>query len=56
MKRISASWRSNGRNRCVDNLAGDGKLADERVFLTEVDLIASDHEKVRSRLNLRAGQ
>lgn len=37
-------------------LAGDGKLADERVFLTEVDLTASDHEKVRSRLNLTAGQ
>jgi len=37
-------------------LAGDGKLADERVFLTEVDLTASDHDKVRSRLNLTAGQ
>jgi hypothetical protein len=37
-------------------LAGDGKLADERVFLTEVDLTASDHEKVRSRLNLTAAQ
>jgi hypothetical protein len=34
----------------------DGKLADERVFLTEVDLTASDHEKVRSRLNITAGQ
>jgi Domain of Unknown Function (DUF748) len=37
-------------------LAGDGKLADERVFLTEVDLTASDHEKVRSRLNITAGE
>jgi len=37
-------------------LTGDGKLADERVFLTEVDLTASDHEKVRSRLNIMAGQ
>ncbi|MEO5630971.1 MAG: hypothetical protein ABIQ24_10745 [Nitrospiraceae bacterium] len=37
-------------------LTGEGKLADERVFLTEVDLIASDHEKVRSRLNITAGQ
>jgi hypothetical protein len=37
-------------------LTGDGKLADERVFLTEVDLTASDHEKVRSRLNITAGQ
>ena len=34
----------------------DGKLADERVFLTEVDLTASDHEKVRSRLNITAVQ
>ena len=33
--------------------AGDGKLADERVFLTEVELTSSDHEKVRSRLNIR---
>ncbi len=37
-------------------LAGDGKLADERLFLTEVDLIASDYEKVRSRLNITAGE
>jgi hypothetical protein len=37
-------------------LAGDGKLAIERVFLTEVDLTASEHDKVRSRLNLTAGQ
>ena len=37
-------------------LAGDGKLADERVFLTEVDLTASDYEKVRSRLNITAGE
>jgi hypothetical protein len=37
-------------------LAGDGKLADERVFLTEVGLTASAYDKVRSRLNLTAGQ
>jgi hypothetical protein len=37
-------------------LAGDGTLADERVFLTEVDLTAPEHDKVRSRLNLTAGQ
>jgi hypothetical protein len=37
-------------------LVVDGKLADERVFLTEVDLTASDHEKVRTRLNITAGQ
>ena len=37
-------------------LAGDGKLADERLFLTEVDLTASDHEKVRNRLNITAGE
>jgi hypothetical protein len=34
----------------------DGKLADERVFMTEVDLTASDHEKVRSRSNITADQ
>ena len=34
----------------------DGKLEDERMFLTEVDLAASDHEKVRSRLNITAGE
>ncbi|MBI3807175.1 MAG: DUF748 domain-containing protein [Nitrospirae bacterium] len=34
----------------------NGNLADERVFLTEVDLTASDHEKVRSRLNITAGE
>ncbi len=37
-------------------LAGDGKLADDRVFLTEVDLTASDNDKVRSRLNITAGE
>ena len=37
-------------------LVVDGKLADERVFLTEVDLTASDHGKVRSQLNITAGQ
>ncbi|NOS83220.1 MAG: DUF748 domain-containing protein, partial [Nitrospira sp.] len=37
-------------------LAGDGKLADERVFLTEVDLAGSDHDKIRSRLNITAGE
>ena len=36
-------------------LAGEGKLADERVFLTEVDVTASAYEKVRSRLNITAG-
>ncbi|TKB68076.1 MAG: DUF748 domain-containing protein [Nitrospira sp.] len=37
-------------------LAGDGKLDDDRVFLTEVDLTASDRDKVRSRLNITAGE
>ena len=37
-------------------LAGDGKLADDRVFLTEVDLTASSSDKVRSRLNITAGE
>ena len=36
-------------------LVVDGKLTDEPVFLTDVDLTASDHEKVRSRLNITAG-
>jgi hypothetical protein len=36
-------------------LAGEGKIAEERVFLTEVDLTASGHERVRSRLNISAG-
>ncbi len=39
-----------------DQLAGEGKLVEERVFLTEVDLTASDHERVRSRLNIAADQ
>ncbi len=39
-----------------EQLAGDGKLADDRLFLTEVDLAASDHEKVRNRLNITAGE
>jgi hypothetical protein len=34
---------------------GDGKLPEERVFLTDVDLRASDHDKVQSRLNITAG-
>jgi hypothetical protein len=34
----------------------NGNLADERLFLTEVDLTAADHDKVRSRLNITAGQ
>ena len=37
-------------------LVVNGNLADERVFLTEVDLTAADHERVRSRLNITAGQ
>jgi Domain of Unknown Function (DUF748) len=38
-----------------DQLAGEGKLAVGRVFLTEVDVTASGREKVRSRLNITAG-
>jgi uncharacterized protein involved in outer membrane biogenesis len=34
---------------------GEGKLADERVFLTEVDLTASGYQRVRSGLNITAG-
>ena len=36
-------------------LVGEGKLVEERVFLTEVDVAATGHEKVRSRLNITAG-
>ena len=53
-----ASLRSLAEERAKqmrDQLAGEGKLAEERVFLTEVDLTASGHEKVRSRLNITAG-
>jgi hypothetical protein len=34
----------------------NGNLADERIFLTEVEVAASDHERVRSRLNITVGQ
>jgi hypothetical protein len=53
-----ASLRSLAEERAKqmrDQLAGEGRLAEERVFLTEVDLTASGHEKVRSRLNITAG-
>jgi hypothetical protein len=36
-------------------MVGDGKLSEERVFLTDVDLTTSDHDKVESRLNITAG-
>jgi hypothetical protein len=36
-------------------VVGEGKLPEERVFLTDVDLTASDHDKVGSRLNITAG-
>ena len=36
-------------------MVGDGKLPEERVFLTEVDLASSDEDKVQSRLNITAG-
>jgi hypothetical protein len=37
-------------------MVGDGKLSEERVFLTDVDLAAtSDHDKVQSRLNITVG-
>jgi len=39
-----------------ERFVGGGKLASERVFLTEVDLTPSEDEKVRSRLNITAGQ
>jgi hypothetical protein len=36
-------------------MVGDGKLPEERVFLTDVDLTPSEHDKVESRLNITAG-
>ncbi len=36
-------------------MIGDGKLPEERVFLTDVDLTASSHDKVESHLNITAG-
>jgi uncharacterized protein involved in outer membrane biogenesis len=36
-------------------MVGEGKLPEDRVFLTDVDLTASDHDQVRSRLNITAG-
>jgi hypothetical protein len=35
-------------------LTGEGKLADERVYLLDVDLNASDHDQIRSRLAIEA--
>ena len=37
-----------------EQLAGEGKLADERVYLRDIDLNASDHEEIRSRLAVAA--
>jgi uncharacterized protein involved in outer membrane biogenesis len=36
-------------------MVGAGKLPEERVFLTDVDLTTSSHDKVESRLNITAG-
>jgi hypothetical protein len=35
-------------------LTGEGKLADERVYLLDVDPNVSGHEQVRSRLTIAA--
>ena len=37
-----------------EQLTGEGKLADERVYLLDVDVNASDHEQIRSRLAVAA--
>lgn len=37
-----------------EQLTGEGKLADERVYLQDVDLNASDHEQIRSSLAIEA--
>jgi hypothetical protein len=36
-------------------LTGEGKLPEERVYLVEADLSASDHDMIRSKLNITAG-
>ena len=41
-------------DRVREHVTGEGKLSDERVFLLDVDLTASDHEQVRSRLSVTA--
>jgi len=35
-------------------MVGEGKLAEDRVFMTDVDLAATEHETVPSRLNITA--
>jgi len=37
-----------------ERLTGEGKLADERVFLLDADLTAGDHEQIRSKLSITA--
>ena len=37
-----------------EHLTGEGKLANERVFLLDVDLTASDHERIRTQLAITA--
>lgn len=53
-----ASLRSLAHQRAEEmrgQFTGEGRLAEERVFLTGVDVTASGHERVRSRLNITAG-
>ncbi|MEQ1795529.1 MAG: DUF748 domain-containing protein [Nitrospira sp.] len=37
-----------------EQLTGEGKLADERVFLLDVDVTVSDHEQIRTKLSIAA--
>lgn len=37
-----------------EQLTGEGKLADERVFLLDADVTASDHEQIRTKLSITA--
>ena len=48
-------WPARVPSRCRHVMVGDGKLPEERVFLTDVDLTTSDDGKVQSRLNITAG-
>jgi hypothetical protein len=37
-----------------EQLTGEGKLADEQVYLLDVELNESDHDQIRSRLAIEA--
>jgi hypothetical protein len=48
---MASQWTEQTRDQLIEV----GKLAEERVFLQEIDPMASGNEKVRSRLTIAAG-